>query len=149
MEHRDPVLRQELVQQTAPHVPHHPEGIHHRRHRCGQHGVDGKQQRRDKQEGELQRFGNTHQHGGKRGRNQQPRNLDAVFRRRGIPDSQRNPDRAKHLRVAVQRESALREQRFQRHSALAEFLKVLCPVDLNAAFYRRRAEDKRTVDKVV
>jgi len=49
----------------------------------------------------------------------------------------------------VQRESALREQRFQRHSALAEFLKVLCPVDLNAAFYRSRAEDKRAVDKVV
>ncbi len=48
----------------------------------------------------------------------------------------------------MQRESAFREEGFQRQGALAEFLQVLRPVDLNAAFYRRRAEDEWTVDEV-
>jgi hypothetical protein len=56
MEHRDPVLRQELVEQAAAML--HPADVHHRRHGRRQHRVNGKQQRRDKQEGELQRFGN-------------------------------------------------------------------------------------------
>ena len=142
-------MRQELVQQAAAHVPDHAEGVHHRCHGGRQHGVNGKQQRRDKQEGEFERFGNTHQHRGKRGRDQQPRDLDAVFRRRGVPDRQRNPDRAKHFGVAVQREPAFREEGFQRQGALAEFLQVLRPVDLNPALNRRRAEDERTVDEVV
>ena len=53
VEHGDPVLRQELVEQAAAKVAYHAADIHHRRHSGRQHRMDGKQQRRDKQEGEL------------------------------------------------------------------------------------------------
>ena len=102
MEHRDPVLRQELVQQAAAHVADHPKGVHHRCHGGRQHGVNGKQQRRDKQEGELQRLGDPDQHRGEAGRDQQPRHLDAVFRRGGERRSPAQcPTETKHFRVTV------------------------------------------------
>ncbi|MNL56847.1 hypothetical protein D3C87_1803680 [compost metagenome] len=122
MEHRDPVLRQELVEQTAAHVADHAEDVHHGRHRCRQHRVNGEQQRGDKQESELQRFGDPHQHRGEGGRDQQARHFDAVFRRRGVPQRQRNPDGAEYFRVTVQGKTAFREQGFQRFGALAKFL---------------------------
>jgi hypothetical protein len=110
--------------------------------------VNGKQQRRDKQEGELQRFSNAHQHGGQRGRDQQPATLTrfsgaAVYQSASAIPTEPNTS------VAVQREPAFREQGFQRQGALAEFLQMLRPVDLNTAFHRRRAEDERAVDEVV
>lgn len=49
----------------------------------------------------------------------------------------------------MQREPAFREEGFQRQGALAEFLQMLRPVDLNSALNRRRAEDERAVDEVV
>ena len=123
-------MRQELVEQAAAEIAHHPADVHYRRHGRRQHRVDGEQQRRDEQEGELQRLGDPDQHRGQRGGDQQAGNLDAIFRRGGEVERQRNAHRTKHFRVTVQGKAALREQRLQRFRTLTERLQMLCPVDL-------------------
>lgn len=132
MEHWDPVLRQELIEQAAAEVAYHPADVHHRRHSRRQHRVNGEQQRRDEEEGELQRLGDPDQHRGQGGRDQQTGDLDAVFRRGSEVERQRNPHRTKHFRVTVQGKAALREQRLQRFRTLTERLQMLCPVDLQS-----------------
>ena len=149
MEHWDPVLRQELIEQAAAEVAHHAADVHHRRHGRRQHRVNGEQQRRDEEEGELQRLSDPDQHRGQGGGDQQAGDLDAVFRRGSEVERQRNPHRTKHFRVTVQGKAALREQRLQRFRTLTERLQMLCPVDLQSALYHRRAKDERAIDEVV
>ena len=149
VEHGDPVLRQELVEQTAAHVADDPEQVHHGRHGGSQQGMDGEQQGRDEEEGELERLGDPHQHGGQGGRDQQAGHLGLVLPGGSGVDGERNPHGPEDLGVAVQGEAALGEQLDQRPGALAELQHVLGPVELDAAFHRGRAEDEGAVDEVV
>ena len=149
MEHRDPVLRQELVEQAAAEITYHATHVHDRRHGRRQHRVNGEQQRRDEQEGELQRLGDPDQHRGQGGGDQQTGDLDAVLRRGGEIERQRNPHRPKHFRVTVQGKATLREQRLQRFRTLTKRLQVLSPVDLQTALHDRRAKDERAIDEMV
>lgn len=56
---------------------------------------------------------------------------------------------AEDFRVAVERESALREELLQRFCALRIFAEMLCPIRDDPAFRYSRPVNKRRVNKVM
>ena len=147
-EERNPVLH-EAVDQTAAEVAREPDCIE----RCGkrrrEQRVNQIEQRRDKEEGELQRLRDAAENRRDRCGDEERRCLLALLGLCTHIDRECSARQTEHLAAAVEGKASLGEELTERLSAHHEVIDVAKPICLNAAVDDRRTEDEWEIDEVM